>query len=307
VAAVEPDLAADVVLDVLDSAAGSRQALRWMGAHLDEHPDVLVNGPTSTVPVLDRFTRRLSAAGAYRVRVIHPECEECGRRELPHATRGQGWVRSACWARANLQPCHGCGNIRRVSARRDGEAWCPSCVRLQEGEAERDRLSDLIAATVVRADVGVDAAIVLRAVGRVAPRLFRRRELAAMVNAATLQVSAHQPALLARLVADLRSQGAVGLAAPFCEDCGAVAAETIVRGSDVRCGPCARRPAERSATSCRPVRTERRRSRADRNESNRGTCGDCGGGRRLLDVNVRCRACRERAARFCDRCCGGAR
>ncbi|MDQ6839947.1 MAG: hypothetical protein M3137_16875 [Actinomycetota bacterium] len=292
--------------EVLNRAASSRMALRWLGAHLDNHPGVLIEGPTSTVPVLDRFTRELAAAGARRVGVIHPACEGCGRRERPHGRRGQGWVCSACWARASLQPCHGCGNVRRVSARRDGEAWCPSCVRRQQGEAERDRLSDLIAATVVRADVGVDAAIVLRAVERVAPRLFRRRELAAMVDTATLQVSAHQPALLARLVADLRSQGALRLAAPLCEDCEAVAVETIVTGSHVRCGPCARRPAERSATSSRPARAERRRSRADRNESNRGTCGDCGGGRRLLDGSLRCRICRERAARFCDRCCGGA-
>ncbi len=306
VAEVEPGLRAEVVTEVVDRAASSRKALRWLGAHLDNHPRVLIEGPTSTVPVLDRFTRELAAAGARWVGVIHPACEGCGRRERPHGRRDQGWVCPACWARANLQPCHGCGNIRRVSARRDGEAWCPSCVRRQQGEAERDRLSDLIAATVVRADVGVDAGIVLRAVERVAPRLFRRRELAAMVDAATLQVSAHQPALLARLVADLRSQGAVGLAAPLCEDREAVAVETIVTGSHVRCGPCARRPAERSAPSCRPARAERRRSRADRNESNRGTCGDCGGGRRLLDVNLRCRACRERAARFCDRCCGGA-
>jgi len=100
VAAVEPDLAADVVLDVLGSAAGSRQALRWLGTHLDEHPGVLVDGPTSTIPVLDRFTRGLSAAGAHRVRVIHPACAGCGVGN--HRTPAM--AKAGCARRAGREP-----------------------------------------------------------------------------------------------------------------------------------------------------------------------------------------------------------
>jgi len=163
--AVEPGLDTDVVLDVLARAAASPKALRWLGTHLEEHPGVLVEGPTSTVPVLDRFTRELGAAGACRIQVIHPACEECRRREKPHARRGQGWVCSACWARASPRPCVGCANVRRVAVRDEhGGAWCVPCVRQQRRDAELGRLAEVIIATVVVADNGLSAETVVNAV-----------------------------------------------------------------------------------------------------------------------------------------------
>ncbi len=242
VAAVEPGLPAAVVIDVLRRTAASRQALRWLGTHLDTHPGVLIDGPTSAVPVLDRFTRGLGAAGARCVRVIHPACEECGRREKPHASRGRGWVCSACWARASARPCGRCGNVRRVAARGDdGGARCTPCLRRERRDAELGRLASAIAATVIAADASLDPETVLSAVERIAPTLFHRRKLAASVDAATLLVSEHQPVPLARLVADLRAQGATVLAAGRCEDCDAATIEPVTAGSHVRCRACAER------------------------------------------------------------------
>lgn len=306
VAAVEPGLAAEVVLHVLGRAARSPKALRWLGTHLHEHPQVLVDGPTSTVPVLDRFTRGLSVAGAHRVRVIHPACVGCGRRKPPHASSGQGWVCSACWTRASPRPCSGCGNVRRVAARVDGAAWCRPCRHRQRRELELAVLVTCITAAVVAADHGLDAETVVRAVERVAPRAYTRRELAALVAAATLVVPERQPVLLVRFVAELRSHGATKLAPPICEDCGGAAVDGVVAGSDVRCPACDRAWSAPSTTLRGPMPARSPRRRADRNESNRGTCGDCGSGRRLLDVAKRCRVCRERAARFCDLCRGPA-
>ncbi|MGI9023782.1 MAG: hypothetical protein ACR2HV_11250, partial [Acidimicrobiales bacterium] len=69
-AAVEADLPEEAVLGILAVTAGSRRALRWLVATLAERPGVLVEGPTSTLPVLDRFIRGLVAAGANGVRVV---------------------------------------------------------------------------------------------------------------------------------------------------------------------------------------------------------------------------------------------
>ncbi|MDQ6748181.1 MAG: hypothetical protein M3010_08785 [Candidatus Dormibacteraeota bacterium] len=174
------------------------------------------------------------------------------------------------------------------------------CVGQQRRRAELDKLAKVIAATVLVVDEGLATQTVMSTVERVAPRLTHRRELAALIDAARISVSGHQPVLLARLVAELRAQGATALAAPLCEDCDAVAMEPVPRGNHVRCRACTERCPECAMARRRPGEARCWQCR----QANRGTCKDCGGRRRLLDAAMHCRWCRERATRVCDRCRG---
>lgn len=114
VAAIEPDLGDEVIGAVLDDTARSPRSLRRLTRRLAEHPGVLEVGPTSTLPVLDRFIRALVRAGAKQVRVLHPLCVGCHRRRPPHSARGDGWVCGACYARGHVATCAG---LRESTAR----------------------------------------------------------------------------------------------------------------------------------------------------------------------------------------------
>ena len=49
-----------------------RSLLRRLAIYMDEHPDVFSVGPTSMLPILDRFTRALVDAGAQEEDHHHP-------------------------------------------------------------------------------------------------------------------------------------------------------------------------------------------------------------------------------------------
>lgn len=304
-AAVDPELPEDAVLGVLAVTAKSRRALRWLVATLAERPGVLVEGPTSTLPVLDRFIRGLVAAGADGVRVVHPPCGQCGRPKQAHARRGRGWVCSACWARTTKLPCAECAGIRRIAVRRPTGGVCAPCLRRQRTEIELDAVTEAIVVALGKVDHGLDRRTVAATVARVAPGLARRRQLAADVGMADINAPERQPVLLSRLVAGLHGQATPALAASSCDDCGRPASKIELVGGSVRSSPCVSRCPDCGRLARQANEAQCRRCRADRHR-HRGTCGDCDRGGLLLDEALRCRACRERASRICDRCCGPA-
>ena len=48
-----------MVCKVLAETVATRRSLRRLAIYMDEHPDVFSVGPTSMLPILDRFTRAL--------------------------------------------------------------------------------------------------------------------------------------------------------------------------------------------------------------------------------------------------------
>ncbi|OIQ75396.1 hypothetical protein GALL_429400 [mine drainage metagenome] len=131
VTAAEPALTEAGVLRAIDQMAHGRR-LGQLADHLQANPSVLVIGPTSHPPVLDRFVAALVVAGAKNIRSIHPTCLDCGRtrparKQLP----GGAVICSACYARrTSTQLCAGCARPRRPYARDEaGHPRCHACTR----------------------------------------------------------------------------------------------------------------------------------------------------------------------------------
>lgn len=300
VRSVDTQLDVSIVANALAAAVGSRRSLRILADHLDAHPDAFTSGPTSTLPVLDRFTTALAAAGAQSIRTIHPVCAACGRRRRWHAQRldGSGEC-GTCWARTSRTPCAVCGRARRVDHRdSDNKAVCARCT---ETERRRQRLNELathITDVVTTADPTIGHDVVADIVARVEPTIPGRRYLLdALRRGPALTEAARRPARVARLLKGLRAEGAT-LPAARCEDCADPAYPLVIYRDAVRCQRCAKRCPECGSQAKEPTKPRCRRCE----RQPRGTCGHCGRLDRPLDTASRCRGCRERAERRCQSC-----
>jgi len=302
VAALDPDLGDEVIVAVLDDTIRSQRSLRRLAQRLVEHPDVLEAGPTSTLPVLDRFTLALVAAGAQQVRVLHPACVECRRQRPPHSARGRGWVCGACYAQSHVATCAGCANQRRVAARDGrGRPLCSGCRRRPERQAQLDSLAQTIVAQVRTADPSIKRAAIIRVVDTLAPRLTARIALAEAITATPpLSSPHHRDVPVARLLDALAGAGSV-LPPASCASCEGPAQPLVTVHGHVRCRPCAKtcpgcgRPAKESDKAlCRRCTPDPGRAR--------GTCTDCEQPGRMLDHDRCCRRCRERIAHACQTC-----
>ena len=242
VTAADPTLGEDRVRQVLTDTVATCRSLRRLAVHLDEHPDVFEVGPTSVLPILDRFTRALIAAGAEGITTIHPVCDDCGRRRPRHTRSKDGGLCSACWARANKQTCSACGVSRRVAARdRDGRAVCDACMRQLRRRQRLDDLTEQIA-TVLAGTVGsLTGAEVTAVIEGVAPTVPARAGLVECLHdGPPLNVSARRAVVVARLLAALRAEGAA-VPGAICADCDQPADPLTVHGGVVRCQACERR------------------------------------------------------------------
>ena len=311
VATLEPGLDGALVEQALD-ATGGRRSLHQLARYFHAHPQVLIDGPTSTVPVLNRFTAALARLGARTIGPLHPACVGCGRRVRPHARRGAGWVCAACWARTSVSRCSRCGAARRAQ-RRDASRRpiCPACARREDGEHTASVLTERIVAAVLQSEPGLTRSQTLHVVQSLAGGRDRCSKLALMAAALPLQEPARLTPIAGRLVIALRVAGAANIPWPLCHRCGAAVDERAAVGADITCSRCA----ERSCPVCgrRPCAPGRRccaRCAGDRKAAQhtgrapRGTCTDCQRPDRRLDRAGRCRWCRERAARRCERCDG---
>ena len=303
VAAADPMLPADVIDAAIDAAVTSRRALRWLATHLHEHPPVFDVGPTSALPVLDRFTNALVDAGARTIRVIHPACADCHRRQRPARAVGDGWLCSACAAHRRATACTACGNVRPANNRDpDGRPLCWTCVQQQRTTAAMTAWTEQIVAVVQRAAPQLPSDRIRTVVQRTAPKRGQRQQLAALLTDHGL-AAAPTPFLLGRLLLGLRAAGGTHLPAPTCAVCHRRASGRVgLRGARIACIDCAdpctvcgqrREPDRRICSACR---------RAQQPGRSRGDCRDCRRPDLLLDADARCRMCRERQRRHCASC-----
>jgi hypothetical protein len=289
ITATEPTLDEDLVRQVLTDTVTSRQSLRRLAVHLSEHPDVFAVGPTSVLPILDRFTRALIASGAESIATIHPVCDDCGRREARKGRSGDDGLCSMCCARGSKQTCSSCGVSRRVATRdRESGAVCYVCARQLRRRQRLDDLSEQIATVLAGAVGRLCATKVTAVIERTAPTVFARAGLVQCLrDGPTLNVSAHRTVVVARLLAALRAEGAT-VAGAICADCNEPADPLRIYGSVVRCLACDRR---------------RDNQRVRRSGPPRARCVECGNDPRSgLADDHRCRQCRRRAERHCGRC-----
>ena len=98
---------------------------------------MLEKGPTSTLPVLDRFIRGLMAAGAKQVRVLHPTCTGCRRRRPPNAKVAGGWRCNTCYARGHTATCAGCATGAHRRPDPQGRPLCSGCLARRRRQATR--------------------------------------------------------------------------------------------------------------------------------------------------------------------------
>ena len=295
VARADPTFGTARAEPVLVTAVESTRSLRRLARVVRSDPEVLIHGPTSHPPVLDRFVRALVAAGA-DLATIYPHCSSCGRlRPL----EGSGLCRT-CAARNRKETCSGCGRLRRVNRRgKDGSPRCWLCVQQQHRHDRLGELSATIAAEVTAADGSLRLSIVEEVVCRIAPTMPARVQLADLVtDGGRLDRSDRRAIPVAHLLAELRKAGST-LPAARCEECSAAAEPLVTVGGMVRCRHCARRCPGCGAFRKEP---ERLRCRACAAGRTRGTCADCERGELVLDEAGRCRECRKSDARGCSEC-----
>ena len=289
ITAADPTLGEDLVRQVLTNTVSSRQSLRRLAVHLNEHPDVFAVGPTSVLPILDRFTRALIAAGAESIATIHPVCDDCGRRQARKVRSGDDGLCSMCCARASKQTCSSCGVSRRLATRdRENGAVCYVCVRGLRRRQRLDDLSEQIATVLTDAVGRLCATKVTAVIERTAPTVFARAGLVQCLrDGPALNVSAHRTVVVARLLAALRAEGAT-IPGAICADCDEPADPLRIFGSVVRCLLCDRRRDNHRVRGSGPPRAR---------------CVQCGNDPRSgLTDDHRCRQCRRRAEHHCGRC-----
>jgi len=311
VARADPDFDARSAHRVLAESVTSRRSLRRLANRVNSEPDVFSIGPTSDLPVLDRFTKALVAAGA-AVSVIHPTCASCGRHQPLRGHSAAGDICAACDARARRRPCTLCQKSRPVYCRdENGQPICEHCVAAARRRNRLGQMTEAISAIVRSGDSSVRAGTVADAVERVAPKMPRREVLLEqLIRGPKLTEVTTRHVLVARLLCELRAAGSE-LPAAACEDCNEPAEPLVTVGKKVRCRPCTRlcprcgaprkEPETRLCRVCDEARKPEARRSAPRT---RGTCAKCDRPHRVLDAELRCRGCRERAERCCARCKG---
>jgi len=304
VRAAAPALPKASVLQLIASDVGTR-SLGSLSRHLTSHPNVLLTGPTSLPPALDRLVGALVVAGAEHLGVMHPCCLDCGRAQPAHRRLPEGVLCGACYGRrATTHRCVDCGRLqRRYSRDKADNAHCQGCVERGRRHNERVELLSQLTTTLAQQTLLDDDTLttVLSKVARNRPQLRHLIELLKTGPLTETLTEGPWPFALARLVIGLRTAGAA-LPAPSCASClEPIAAEVVLRAQCVLCRGCAWRcpTCDRPRRSDSPLPCERCRAFPRRA---RGTCLTCQRPQQPVDEKGLCRSCRERAARSCADC-----
>lgn len=299
---VDPELEKEVVLSALDRAATSRRARRALAEHLAAHPRVLIEGPTSTVQVLDRFVVELAAAGTSTIRTVHPVCAGCGQHRRAHyGAHRDVRLCSNCYSQALRPVCADCGQAGRPYRHGDDGPICVRCDRRRGRERDLEQVTAAIAHQLTPAVGVLEPAVLNGVLDRVAGSPHRRRMLlqALAVGLRPGRIPTIHP-LAARLASELRAAG-VELEPPICSGCAGPAEPPVIYRGVVRCGSCARNCPRCHRQNKEPQAAFCRRCRVDPDRPI-GTCRDCREDDRRLDAQRRCRTCRERHTNRCGVC-----
>ena len=284
----------------LVSVSAHAKTLRAITRALAVDPHVLVTGPTSNRPSLDRFVRALGEAGSTVIRNVHPECVRCGHRRKGQSRSGTGWACRACMQDGVV--CGDCGVAEGVQVRSvDGQPRCTSCARAMVRREQLEQINAAIRALVHGADTGLADAAVDAAIVKTAWTIPKRGALlVALDDGPPLNGAAFRSAPVARLINTLRQAGSL-IPAALCDSCTGPAEPLIASLGPVRCRACAkicptcgRATKDVTHQTCRRCATPAGRVR--------GSCVDCTRDGLLLDNDDRCRRCREAVVRVCVTC-----
>ncbi|MDR7170493.1 hypothetical protein J2W56_004244 [Nocardia kruczakiae] len=168
VAAVEPGLDPALIATVADAVTTTRPGRRRLAQAVAESPALLTCGLPEGPPLVDRLIRALREQGA--VTVVQPCCPSCGKPAQRMSSRDENGVRRCvtCANRATgvfaPRPCAVCGRVLIPrSYDRDGLPRCELCppdpgvdhiewicdaIAVVDPDADRDRVRELVVATV---------------------------------------------------------------------------------------------------------------------------------------------------------------
>jgi hypothetical protein len=317
VCGVEHALVADQVREVVISTVGGLPAQGYLARALTASPQVLVTGrPPPALWSAGQLLLALHAAGAQDV--AWPRCGGCGceLRSL-RFLRGQGWGCPPCTA--NVQPCAGCGQPRRVITRdRHGQPRCDRCPDISGDPLAA--LVQLTAAVDPAADKNLVAAAVQAAVARPSGQRRLAWDIEADPGLLTGSGTTVPSRAVLRFLGALAAAGAAKIVLPACPGCGQdKPLARLVDGVRV-CDGCGRRGYRRgSPVPC--TRCGRVRPPAGRDASGKPLCSRCCprtrtparveectgcGNRRQVAVRApegpRCAACSPRPVATCGFC-----
>jgi hypothetical protein len=136
IASIDPGLPADLVADVVHTAArqrGQRHQIAWA---LQDRPDLLTGGGAAApAPCVLRLIDLLANAGSHSI--VRPPCPHCRRVIGLHRRIDGQWLCRNCVAKTRARPCAGCGAVREPGARDEhGRPLCPTCLIRQPANHE---------------------------------------------------------------------------------------------------------------------------------------------------------------------------
>ena len=266
VAAVERDLGAQQIGEVVSGVAGGRAKSRQLAIFIRTSPAVLRDGLSPAPRAIADLLIALRNAGARSVSA--PRCAQCGKELRTYQRVGQDWYCAVCGPRP--ERCSACGNLRPVATRdRAGKPRCRQC----PDEDGRDPVS-LICARVAALQPDADAELVAAAVREVAPRPSHQRRLAWALedNPALLTGAGHLapvPALL-RLIELLDERGVTGVVRPACPRCHRVVRLSKPLGGERVCRNCMAKARAQPCARCGALREP-----ATRDGHGRPLCPSC--------------------------------
>ncbi len=266
VGALEHDLGAKQICEIVSSIAGGRAKSRQLAAFLSAHPGVLRDGLSPAPRAVADLLVALRSAGARSV--SPPHCAKCAKELRTYQRVGQDWYCAVCGPKP--ERCSACGNLRPVATR--DRAGKPRCRRCPDRDG-RDPVG-LVCARVAALQPDADAEVVAAAVREVAPRPSHQQRLAWALedNPALLTGAGHLapvPALL-RLIELLDERGVTGVVRPACPRCHRVVRLSKPLGGERVCRNCIAKARAQPCARCGALREP-----ATRDEHGRPLCPSC--------------------------------
>lgn len=240
-------------------------------------------------------------------------CATCGRSGLVLS----GGRCGTCNARSRQEQCAGCSEVRPVSTRTEaGAALCGTCARRRTADRLMTDLHHTATTTLTAWLPALNEDVILAAVRRSAPNFRQASWLVdALTDIKVLHASATAPPVIDRLVTELITAGAAGIAGPRCVRCGRSDWLTQRIDGHRACVSCAHQARVEICGRC-----GRQRGVRMRDPDGSAVCGACyqndrtrwepcarcatltRPARRLVDGSVLCRACNRPTAVCVD--CG---